>query len=84
MAASSGPEARDESAFAAAPSSLRLKVPRFDDGARDGQHGNAHHIQHSHVSLILVHIVHSFRIKEKTPSATSPSTRVLSKQTRGC
>lgn len=49
MAASWRTEARDGIAFAAAPSSLRLKVPRFDDG-----HVTASHFPpHGHFTCLL-------------------------------
>jgi hypothetical protein len=52
-----GQEARDESAFAAAPSSL-LKVPRFED--RHVQHGISAPTGHSHASLILDFNIRAF------------------------
>jgi hypothetical protein len=52
-----GQEARDGSAFTAAPSSL-LKVPRFED--RHVQHGISAPTGHSHASLILDFNIHAF------------------------
>jgi hypothetical protein len=68
-----GSEARDGSAFAAAPSSLRFKVPRFDDGARDGQHGTR--TPHSTFTCLLNLSPYCSFLPHKGEDALSDSTR---------